>query len=577
MALRDVSEAQDANRKRGRLSAQRALGGYTSASNATALWFVAAPWQAFRPFLISIFGILVLASCGAAGITMPCEADHRCLRYAITVDIPILDPHVSALPEAGMIFRQLYDTLIYRDGESRKFIPGLASDWQVSRDGIVYTFHLRQDVAFHDGSPFTAESVARNIERIFHPESGSSLARELFGPLQQFEILDEYTIRLRLFEPYAALLDGLAQPYLGIASPAALERYDRLRYQYHQSGTGPFMLEDYLPGERIVLSRYRGYSVDPAIYEPLTGEEIERIEISIIGESGADLVSLLGRTQDVIDDVSPKAAQLLSGNSRAMLLPTQIPGQSVQFVFNTNRQHLDDRAVRLSLLLATNRIAIIDRVFFNTSPLAWMPLSESTGFAHTGFIGEYEFDLAQAQAALSAAGYADTDGDGLLDRDGVPLALTMMVPPWGQLPEVAALLKEQWRQIGVELVTEPVAGESQLRALIHSREFDLLPVTNYGIDPGILGRIFLDRSPYSYALAQHAVLNDMLASAARQQDPAQRRTQYYEIQSLLMKEALLLPIREVARLRAVSADVAGLRYDAYGLYPLLSNVAVTAS
>lgn len=577
MALHGISEDQAANHIGGRLSVQRAPGGYTSVSNAIASWFVAASWRAFKQILFGVFGVLVLASCSAAGESLPCEADRRCLRYAISVDIPILDPHETALPEAGMIFRQIYDTLIYRDGESRKFLPGLASDWQVSPDGLVYTFQLRQDVVFHDGSPFTAESVARNIERIFHPDFGSSLARELFGPLQQFEILDEYTIRLHLFEPYAALLDGLAQPYLGIASPVALERYDKWRYQYHQSGTGPFMLEEYLPGERIVLRRYQGYSVDPAIYEQLTGEEIERVEISIIGESGADLVSLLGISQDVIDDVSPKVAQLLSGNSRAMLLPTQIPGQSVQFIFNTNRQHVDDRAVRLSLLLATNRIAIIDQVFFNTSPLAWMPLSESTGFAHTGFIGEYEFDLVQAQAGLSAAGYADTDGDGLLDRDGVPLSLTMMVPPWGQLPEVAALLKQQWRQIGVDLVTEPVAGELQLRALIQSREFDLVPVTNYGIDPGIFDRIFLDGSPYAYARAQHPVLNDMLANAAQEQDPARRRTQYYEIQSLLMQEALLLPIREVVRLRAVSADVAGLRYDAYGLYPLLSNVEIAES
>ncbi len=577
MALRDLTVAQAANLINGRVGRLRALSWQASAGKAAPSWFIAAPRRIFRLILFSGLGILVLVSCGAAENSMPCEADRRCLRYAISVDIPVLDPHVSDLPEAGMIFRQIYDTLIYRDGESRNFIPGLATGWQVSRDGLVYTFHLRQDVAFHDGSSFTAEAVARNIERIFHPESGSSRARELFGPLQQFEILDEHTIRLRLFEPYAALLDGLAQPYLGIASPAALERYDRLRYQYHQSGTGPFMLDDYLPGERVVLSRYEGYSVEPAIHEPLTGEEIERIEISIIGESDVDLVSLLGSSQDVIDDVSPEAAQLLSGNSRAMLLPTQIPGQSVQFVFNTNRRHLNDRAVRLSLLLATNRIAIMDQVFFNTSPLAWMPLSESTGFAHTGFIGEYEFDLVQAQAALSAAGYADTDGDGLLDRDGDPLSLTMLVPPWGQLPEVAALLQEQWRQIGVDLATEPVAGRSQLRASIQSREFDLLPVTNYGIDPGILSRVFLDRSLYSYARAQHPVLNDMLISAAQEQDPAKRRTQYYEIQSLLMKEALLLPIREAVRLRAVSADVDGLRYDAFGLYPVLYNVAITAN
>ena len=577
MALRNATKTEAAEPFRDRLAVQDSLGHSKSADKASESSSAAAQCLPMMQILLRAICVLVLAGCSATEKTIPCEEDRRCLRYAISTDIPVLDPHLSALPEAGMIFRQLYDTLIYRDGESRKFLPGLAIDWQVSPDGLVYTFQLRQDVAFHDGSAFTAASVARNIERIFHPDSGQTLARELLGPLQQFEILDEYTIRLRLFEPHSALLDSFAQPFLGIASPAALERYDRLRYQYHQSGTGPFMLVDYLPGERIVLSRYDGYTVAPDIYEPLTGEEIEGIEISIIGESDADPIPHFGISQHVIDDVSPKAAQILAGNSRALLLPIEVPGQSVQFVFNTKRRHLSDRAVRLGLLLATNRVAIIDQVFFNTSPLAWMPLSESSGYAHTGFIGAYEFDRVQAQAALAEAGYADSDDDGLLDRSGDQLSLTMLVPPWGQLPEVAALLQEQWRQIGVDLRAEPVPGKSQLRSLIQSGEFDLLPVDNYGLDPGILGRIFLDSSLYSFARAQHPALNDLLVHAAQERDPARRRTQYYEIQSLLMQEALLLPVREAVRLRAVSPDVVGLRYDAYGLYPLFSNVAIAAN
>ena len=201
-------------------------------------------------------------------------------------------------------------------------------------------FSCDKNVTFHDGTDFTAASVAHNIERIFRPESGHSLARELLGPLQQYEIPDEYTIRLRLFEPHAALLDGLAQPFLGIASPEALKRNDGLRYQYHQAGSGPFMLEDYLPGERIVLRRFDGYVVDPPIYSSLAGDEIERIVFSIVRDSDADLRSLLGKSIDVVDDVSLVAAHNLAGNSRVMLLPIDIPGQSVQFAFNTSRDHL---------------------------------------------------------------------------------------------------------------------------------------------------------------------------------------------------------------------------------------------
>ena len=534
----------------------------------------AGQWQVMAHLLRGLICALMLAGCGTAEPELACGEDHLCLRYAFSADIPVLDPHTSDLPEAGMIFRQIYDSLVYRDSDSGQLLPGLASTWEVSPDGLVYTFHLRQDVAFHDGSAFNAQSVAYNIERIFLPERGPSLARELLGPLRQFEVLDEFTIRLRLYEPYAALLDGLAQPYLGIASPEALMQYDGLRYQYHQSGTGPFMVSEYLPGDRIVLRRFDGYVTDPAIIEPLAGGEIERIEFSIIRDSDASPLSLLGSSLDVIDDISPTAAQVLTGNSRVMLRPTEIPGLAIQFIFNTNRLHIAERDVRLALLLATNRIEISDQVYFNISPVAWAPLSESSGYAHTGYVGEFEFDLVQAQAILQASGYADSDDDGILDTGGAPLTLTMIVPPWGQLPDIAALLQDQWRQIGVDLRVEAAAGKSQLADIIQSGAYDLLPASVYGRDPVILNRVFLNDSPFAQSRAQHAALNELLQSAAHEQDPRRRRNQYYEIQAVLMNEVLLLPIRDYVRLRAISANVVGLRYDAYGFYPILSNVSL---
>lgn len=517
-----------------------------------------------------------LAGCGAAGRLIPCEDDNRCLRYAITADIPILDPHFSDLPEAGMVFRQVYDTLLYRDPEHHHFAPGLATDWEISPDGLQYTFHLRRDVSFHDGSPFRAAAVARNIERIYQPGAVTSLARQLLGPLHKVEVLDDHTIRLRLFEPHAALLDGLAQPYLGIASAQALDRNDDLRYQYHQAGTGPFVLEDYLPGERIVLRRFDAYALERLGYSALAGDEINRVELSILGDGENDLLSVLGSTQDVVDAVLPAAARTLTGNSRVKLLPVSIPGLTIHWLFNTEREHLAKREVRLALLLATNRIAISNQIYLNTAAIAWSPLSQSTGYAHTGLTNVFEYDLAQARALLSEAGYADSDGDGILDLAGETLEIKVLAPPWGQLPEAAAFLRDEWRQIGVNVIVEPAPGKTQLDNMIRSGAYDLIPVREHGIDPGILGRVYYDNSAYWPARAQHPALNEMLRQAAQELDPASRRAQYYGVQALLMNKALLLPISERVRLRAVSAEVVGLRYDAYGFYPLLAGVRIAA-
>ncbi len=518
--------------------------------------------------------VLSLSGCGTSLDEQPCQVDPRCLRYGLAADIPVLDPHYADAPEAGMIFRQIYDTLVYRGGESQEFVPGLARAWEVSPDGLVYTFTLRADVLFHDGSRFDAAALGHNIERIFDANIAESRARDLLGPLTQYEIIGDFSIRLILASPFPGLLDGLSQPYLGIASPAALGTHDSLRYQFHQVGTGPFRLENYLPGERIVLRRFDDYQVSPEIYLPLSGDEITRLEFVLRSARAVDALSALSESLDVLDDLSPIDAQNLAGNSRVQILPVEIPGLAAQFLLNTRRKHIDMRSVRLALLLATNRIAISDRVYFNFSPVAWAPLSTSTGFSHTGYVDKFAHDLAAAQALLAEAGYADSDADGVIDRDGEPLTLAAVVPPWGGLPAVASLLQSQWQALGVALVIEPVPGRSRLRSLIQSGSYDLIPVDQYGIDPNVISSVFLQDSLFGASQLPNEELERLLLSARHTTDSQMRRTLVYDIQAKIMDDVLILPIREAVRLTAARADLSRLRFDAFGFYPLLYNVAL---
>ena len=511
-----------------------------------------------------------LAGCSDGTADLPCERDPRCLRYGLSADIPILDPHHADAAEAGMVFRQIYDTLVYRAADTNEFVPGLATSWEVSPDGLTYAFQLRSDIVFHDGSRFDAAAVASNIERIFDPDMPQSLARELLGPLTQYEVTGQYSIRLILASSFPALLEGLSQPFLGIASPAALEVYDSLRFQFHQVGTGPFMLEKYLPGERIVLRRYDEYRVSPAIYAALNGVEIERAEFLLDHAGVVDALSALSESLDVLDDLSPADAQTLAGNSRWQVLPVDIPGLSVQFRFNTSRPHINSRSVRLALLLATNRVAVSDQVFFNFSAVAWAPLAASTGYSHTGYVDQFAYDLGTAQALLAEAGYDDNDGDGILELNGTPLSLSAVVPPWGRLPAVAATLQRQWGALGVDLQLEPVAGRARLRDLMQSGQYDLVPVNQYGIDPHVLAREFLRGA----SRPRNEQLENLLLQSMQTADDQLRRTLVYDIQAQIMDEVLILPIREAVRLTAARADLRNLRFDAYGLYPLLHNASL---
>lgn len=524
--------------------------------------------------LIWLMALLALAGCAGEPAAVPCGANPHCLVYGISADIPILDLHLADSAEAGMIFRQIYDTLVYRDPDTRDFVPGLASSWGISEDGLIYTFHLRQDIVFHDNTRLTAAAVARNIDRIYDPEMNALHVRSLLGPLSRYKILDEFTIQIHLLAPYIPLLDGLAQPFLGIASPQALDAYNSLRYQFHQVGTGPFMLDSYVPGDRIVLQRNSRYAGDPSPDERLNGAEISRVEIIILSDESRAVESILSGRLDVIDSLLPAATRNLAGNSKVQLVPTNIPGQTVQFLLNTSREHLGSRLVRQALLYATNRIAIRDSVFFNYSPIAWAPLSQSTGLAHTGYVNQFAYNIGLAQELLESAGYEDTNSDGILDRDNIPLELRMIVPPWGQLPEVAAVIKEQWQSIGIELTIEPVHGIGRLLRRVQSGEFDLFPVERSGLEPSILGAVFLDHAQYRFPQTQNEQLISLLRQAAAEQDPLARRDQYFQIQSILMNEALILPIRENVKIRGIRSNIRNLDFDAYGLYPLLHKVRV---
>ncbi|MCY4018346.1 MAG: ABC transporter substrate-binding protein [Chloroflexi bacterium] len=518
-----------------------------------------------------------LSGCAGDRTRLPCEQDSLCARYALTADFPILDPHIAALPEAGMIFRQIYDTLVYRDTRTKEFLPGLAQYWETSPDGLIYTFHLRDDVRFHDGTPFSAASVAANLHRIMDPAYVSRRARGLLGPFSHYEILDARTIRLYLHSPFAPLLDSLAQPFLGIASEHALASYDSLRYQFHQSGSGPFVLEKYLPGDRIVLRRFDHYTTEAGIYSSLIGGEVQRVEFYIAEGQYATSQQVLSESFDILDEVAPKTAANLAGNSRIQVVPIEIPGQTVQLLFNTRREHVNDVDVRRALLLATNRVAIANNIYANYSPVAWAPLSIATGYAHTGFVNELAFDLGLAKEILEQTGYQDSDEDGILDRDGVPLRLSIVIPPWGQLPEVAEFIREQWRQIGVQLEIDSVPGFVRLVEKIQAGENDLVAIETYGLDPAILGSIFSNQALYTRSRMEDEALNDLLLKAVETQDPSSRRSQYYEIQAYLMTNALILPIRENVRLRLVRSNVRDLRFDAYGFYPLLFNLRLDGS
>jgi len=221
-----------------------------------------------RTLRLSLLLPSLLAACAA-----PAETE---LRYGLTLSPTGIDPHINASVELGIPLSSVYDTLVFQDPETGEFVPGLASDWEVSPDGLTYTFHLREDVLFHDEQRFDAQAVKANIEYVLDPDHRSQKAASMLGPLKEVEVLAPYSVAFHLERPFAPLLDSLSQVYLGMASPAALETWGPGDYQFHQVGTGPYRFVEYLQDDHLILQRNPDYSWGPAIYRS-DQAEVEKI------------------------------------------------------------------------------------------------------------------------------------------------------------------------------------------------------------------------------------------------------------------------------------------------------------
>ncbi len=522
-----------------------------------------------HPIIVLASAAILLSLSGACSPS-PTPAPTT-LTYGLTLAPSGIDPHLNASSELGIPLASVYDTLIFRDPETGEFVPGLAESWSISPDELSYEFHLRQDVVFHDGTLFNAEAVRANIEYILNPDNHSQKAAFMLGPLQTVEVVDDATVTLHLSEPFAPLVDSLAQVYLGMASPTALSTWGPTDYQFHQVGTGPYRFVDYIPNDHLTLERNPDYAWAPSIYHQ-SHAQIDRIVFLFFEDAATRATALESGEADVIGEIPPHAADRLAGTGDFNLSPVPIPGQPLQFLFNTRLSPTDDIRVRQALILGVDRREIVQTVFGEHSPVAQGPLSAVTLGFTSGFPFP-DYDPSAALSLLEEAGWADDDNDGVRTRDGQPLALHLVAPSWGQNPEVAQLVEAYWAMLGAEVSLEVAPAFGPLKEIQASGQYNAIGINFFGTDPDLLRPFYTTGGMYDWTGADDPVVDDMLLSASQMTLDQQARLDLYaQFARYVRDHALILPIRDYVNLIVSSSRVQDLRFSADGWYPLLIDL-----
>jgi peptide/nickel transport system substrate-binding protein len=520
-------------------------------------------------FCLLMSAIAILWLLGAGSADGGSSGDETRIVYGLTLNPSGFDPHIHISNELGIPFFSVYDTLVYRHPQTMEFVPGLAERWEMSADGLSWTFFLRDDVTFHDGEPFNAQAVAVNLDRIMDPDTRSGKAKLLLGPYTGYTVSDDYTITINLSEPYAPLLDGLSQVYLGIASPKALAEYTNNTYQWHQVGTGPYMLEDIVPGEKIVLRRNPDYAWGPIFYADVTEQSIDVVEFRFYTDSATRSLALESGEVQIVGELLPTDAELLLGNPAINLHRSPIAGLPQQFLINTQR--LDDPMLRQALIYATNRTAIADAIFRGQSPVAHGPLTSVTPFYDEAVEQMYPYDPDYARDVLAGLGYSDSDSDGIVENNGEPLQLTMVFANWNQLADVAQLIQSQWRDVGIDLELVQVPDYPTLVERKNEGEFDLIGFYDFGVDASLLNSYYMTGGANNWSGFSDPEVDAWLEEATRQSDEDTRAMLYASVQQRIMEQAVVLPIREYVNLNGATANLDGVIFTAQGWWPLLRN------
>ncbi len=530
-----------------------------------------------------IAACVVLAVGFAVASTLLSESDTtegqnlRTITYGLTLLPSGFDPHIHSSSELAIPLYNVYDTLIYRHPQTNAFVAGLAERWEISSDGLIYTFYLRQDVRFHDNTLFNADAVGVTLDRVTDPALNSRKALSLLGPSYAgYSIIDPYTIQINLSQPYAPLLDGLSQPYLGIASPTALANTTDATYQFHQVGTGPFEMTEFVPGDRIVLRRNPNYTWGPPYYAPYTNQSVERVIFRFYEAPETRRIGLTAGDVDIVGELPATDALLLLEDNDFNVLAQPIPGNPLQFYFNTRQFPTDDLRFRQGLLYATNREAINGTIFLDQfSDAAYGPLSSSTPYYDREMRGLYVYSIDEGRNLFRLAGVADSNEDGFLEKNRIPITLRVVFMGYGSLPEVAQLLQSQWLELGIRVELVQVAGLADLQAIVESGNYHLIAFNEFSAEPTILNRYFSitgDRNWSGYAADD--TLEEWLVQSTQTTDDGTRTQLYESIQRRIMEQALILPIRDYTNIVGVRSNIDGLIFARQGWWPLLTNLVI---
>ena len=467
----------------------------------------------------------VLAATALALLATAARAERTDLTLGVALEPPHLDPTAGAAAAIDeVVYANLFEGLTRID-ETGAVQPALAESWEVSDDGLTYTFKLREGVTFHDGTTFDAEDVVFSLDRA-RGEDSVNAQKALFEAIEGVEAVDPATVRVTLSRPEGALAYNLGWGDAVIVAPESAEGN-----QESPVGTGPFKFEGWTRGTEIRLVRNPDYWGEaPAL---------ERAAFRIVPDPAAAAAALqAGDVQAFPNFPAPEQLPIFEADPRFEVVVGTTEGETI-LAMNNGKAPLDDVRVRRAIARAIDRDAIVEGAMFGQGT----PIGSHFAPHHPAYVDltdEASFDPEAAKALLEEAG-----------AEGATLSLKL--PPPSYARRGGEIIASQLRDVGLNVEIEPVEWKQWLEGPFKARDYDLTIVSH--TEPNDIG--IYARDDYYFAYGSQP-FRDLMARLNATADEAERYAVLREAQEMLAADQVNAFLFQLAKAGVWDARLEGL-------------------
>jgi len=484
---------------------------------------------------------------------------------------PTMDPEASPSAITFYLTSSAGETLLYVD-EARQIKPWLAQSWEVADNGKTFTFKLRNDVTFQDGTPFNAAAVKWNLDRVVDPNYKAGSALPQLTGYQGTDVVDEFTAQVHFKDPFAPFLIYAGSPYLPMLSPTATQKQGD---QVNQTPvmSGPYRVDEWVPKDHITLARWDGYKRRAPWSDHDGPAYVDKVIWKFIPEVGTRVATVESGETQMATVLTPQDLPRLQSEGLQLASKPWV-GMPFMMFLTTTQPPTDDVKVRQAIEYGIDRDSLVSALYQGIGQKAIGPLT-SVMLDDPSLRAFYPHDVARAGQLLDQAGW--TPGpDGIRVSHGQRLEFSLNAIDYGGGPDSSnELIQGQLRQIGMDVKIKAQArppwyednyhcANNGMELFLRSGELDVLYAAFASSNVG---------GNFNFACVKDPQIDALLNQGRQETDTAKRTQIYLQIEQKLMDQAIVVPLVDQLSVFALRPNISGLKFSGNS-YPLLTDVTV---